>query len=390
MQGKKAVAVFFFSSLFLTILFFTALYLYDPLKLYHKPLKKKYQNRIHSNMREQAAGVINNWEFDSLILGTSIMENSSADEASQKLGGRFVNLSLEGSNYFERHIVLRYALSKKKIDRVIYSLDHLGVVSREGHPTFPVDQWDFLYDDNRFDDFRIYLNNKYMKCLRSFSSSDKCLGRDTGLDRPNAWYMDPFHAARYGGLEKWFQASNTVQIKEVFQAILDTINQIKAGKEIPLEAMEQKMHNVKMYLDETILSPVSRYPDTEFDLILPPYSRIFFAIEAQYDKPMFQLYRESIRYLVSMSQKYPNMKLYGWGDHDFLDDIANYKDLYHYSYEINSWMLDAIKKGEGLLTPESVEGYLHIISEKALQYDLLELGEKIDAYLKKSANPKQK
>jgi len=384
MQSKKVVRIFFLSSLLMAALFFLLLYLYDPLKLYHQPFNKKYANRFHSNMREQAAGVINNWNFDSIVLGTSILENTSANEASRKLGGKFVNISLEGGNYFERNFVLSYALKKKKIAKVIYSLDHLGIVSRKGDPTFPLEKWTYLYDDNPLNDLQIYLNTKYMKCMLSFSNSEKCLGRDVGLDMPNAWFRDHRQAARFGGLERWFQESNSVQIKEAFKTISGTIQKIKEGVVVDFQNNDARVELSKRYLDETILSEVSRYPDTEFILILPPYSRIFFAIEAQYDKPMFHVFKESIRYLARMSKKYPNLKLYGWSDYNFPDDIANYKDLFHYSEKINSWMLDAISRSEGVLTSDNVEKYLSKISEKAQRYDLFELGEKIDTYLRAS------
>jgi len=384
MQSKKVIRIFFLSSLLMTALFFLLLYLYDPLKLYHQPFNEKYANRFHSNMREQAAGVINNWNFDSIVLGTSILENTSANEASRKLGGKFVNISLEGGNYFERNFVLSYALKKKKIAKVIYSLDHLGIVSRKGDPTFPLEKWTYLYDDNPLNDLQIYLNTKYMKCMLSFSNSEKCLGRDVGLDMPNAWFRDHVHAVRFGGLDKWFQASNNFQIKEAFKIIADTIQKIKEGVVVDFRNNDARVEQSKLYLDETILSEVSSYPDTHFILILPPYSRIFFAIEAQYDKPMFRVFKESMRYLARMSKKYPNLKLYGWSDYNFPDDIANYKDLFHYSEKINSWMLDAIEHKEGLLTSGNVEKYLERISEKGENYHLFELGEKIDNYLTSS------
>ena len=74
-------------------------------------------------MRQQAAGIINNYEFDSIILGTSMLENTSAKEAGEKLGGKFMNISLSGSNFYERSFVLEYALRKKEIKKIIYSLD---------------------------------------------------------------------------------------------------------------------------------------------------------------------------------------------------------------------------------------------------------------------------
>jgi hypothetical protein len=316
-----------------------------------------------------------------MILGTSILENSSAKEASQKLGGSFVNLSLEGSNFYERSFVLRYALEKKHISRVLYSLDHLGVASYEGHPGYPIETWAFLYDDDPLNDIRIYLNDKYMKCLRSFSHSDSCLGRDVGLDRPNAWFALPMHAARFGGLAHWFRADEQPQVKEALQTLHKRLEKIIEGESVATAGVNERLAASKAYLDKTLLSLIAQHPETRFDLILPPYSRIVFAMEAQYDKATFQVYKESIRYLVAKSQEYPNLRLYGWGDHDFLDAIENYKDLYHFSPAINSWMLDAIRTDEGHLTPEYLESYLAEITKRAESYDLEELKRRFDHYL---------
>ncbi|WP_302616456.1 hypothetical protein, partial [uncultured Desulfovibrio sp.] len=84
--------------IFLSIL--SILYITDPLQLFHKSFFHK--DKMYYSMREQAAGIINSFEFDSVILGTSMLENTSAREASQKIGGIFVNISLAGSSFYER------------------------------------------------------------------------------------------------------------------------------------------------------------------------------------------------------------------------------------------------------------------------------------------------
>ena len=115
MKNKNIVITFFVSSLLFVIYFFGTLLVYDPLKLFHQPWK--YKEYLQWDMRQQAAGIIKHWDFDSVILGTSIMECTSAKESSQKLGGKFVNISLSGSYFYERAIVLKYLLKHKKIKK---------------------------------------------------------------------------------------------------------------------------------------------------------------------------------------------------------------------------------------------------------------------------------
>ncbi|MEA3456024.1 MAG: hypothetical protein U9R26_05925 [Campylobacterota bacterium] len=381
MENKKIVFTFILSSSILTILFFGVLFLYDPLRLFHKPwLYKEY---LQPNMREQAAGIINNWKFDSIIIGTSIIENSSSREASEELGGSFVNISLAGSSFYERAIVLDYAFRKKRIKKVIFSLDSGGLFGTEkgGKGLYALSNWDYLYDENPWNDLKAYMNSKYLKCLFLPRSKRRCMGKKVDFDRPNAWYIHKVHSEKFGGLDNWFKAKDDVQIKAAFSAILETINAIKLGEARIDPSLETNIVKSRKFLDETLLRFVSKYPGTEFILILPPYSRINDAIIAQYHVSAFERWEASVRYLISKSETYKNLKIYGWGNNAFVDDIANYKDLSHYSHTIDSWILGAIKREEGLLTATNIDKYLELFTEKALNYKLFIVGDKIDNYL---------
>jgi len=380
MNNKRLVFTFIVTSIALVVLFFSILFIYDPLKIFHKPwMNKEY---LQPNMREQAAGIINNWEYDSVILGTSILECTSSKEASNKLGGNFINISLAGSYFFERAIVLKYLLKKKPIKKILYSLDNNGLIDTgKSNGTFKIDSWAYLYDDNPLNDFKVYINNKYLKCLFSLSSKRNCIGRKVNFDRPNSWHESPDQAIRFGGLDNWFKAKENPQIKHAFSMILDSIQNIKKGKINFDNNLALNIKAIKKYIDENLITYIKQYPDTEFILILPPYSRIKFAIDAQYNKSSFEKYKASVKYLVSKSNKFSNLSIYGWGNYSFVDNIANYKDPQHYEYKINSWMLDAISRKEGLLTSTNIDVYLDIFSHKSLNYDLYDLGSKINNYL---------
>lgn len=333
-------------------------------------------------MREQAAGIINHWDFDSIIMGSSMIENTSAKEASSELGGTFVNISLSGSDFFERKIVLDYALRKKEIKKIIFSIDNVGlIIPRKGTPLFDLSKWNYLYDENPFNDFDAYMNDKYLKCIFSFTKKRRCMGEKVDFDRPNAWHNVEIHSAKFGGLDNWFKFKDDAQVKWAFSSILNSLQQLKAGKAILDPYLNENILIAQNHLDDILIKLVSKNPNTQFIFILPPYSRIKYAIDAQYDKATFERYKASIKYLVSKSEIYKNMKIYGWGNEPFVDNIANYKDLNHFEYKINSWMLSAIKDQKGLLTVNNIDHYLQVFTEKSLNYDLLILGNKIEKYL---------
>lgn len=375
--------IFLMTCLLLAVTFFAVLFIYDPLKLFHQPFL--YKQYLQSNMRKQVAGIANNWEYDSIILGTSILECTSAQNASNILGGRFVNISLSGSYFFERAIVLKYVLEKKPIKKVIYSLDTVGLIdTAKSNGTYPIDSWSYLYDNNLFNDFKVYLDNKYIRCLFSPYDKIQCMGKKVDFDRPNTWHTLPSQSARFGGLHNWLNMKNNDQVKNAFDSIIGATKALKQGKKIIDDNLDYNVMKSRRYIDNNLIKYIANYPDTEFLLILPPYSRIKFAIDAQYNQLSFRRYKASIRYLVSKSVQFKNMNVYGWGNHAFVDQISNYKDLIHYEHKINSWMLGAIKRNEGLLTTSNIDSYLRLLTRKSLNYNLFQLGNQIENNLGRS------
>ena len=371
MKNKKIIIIFFVSILVTNFALFVLVYINDPLQLFHIHSNKK---GLVLNARHQVAGIINNYTFDSIILGTSHLENTSAAESSKILGGEFVNISLSGSDFHTRSIVLNYVLKNKKIKIVIFSLDHNGLVNAHMGNT---SDFDFLYDDNILNDIKVYINPKYIFC--SFINAI-CL-HHLDPDRPYAWYKRTRHIKRFGGINNWFKAKNDMKIRNAFKQILKTVQKIKLGKTNIEENYDINLKVSQQYIDDKLILYVSRYPDTEFIFILPPYSKIKFSLDAQYNVSAFKRYKKNIKYLVNQSTKYSNLKIYGWGNHSFVADIKNYKDLTHYEYKINSWMLRAIKRKEGLLTTKNIDRYLKIFTQQSLDYNLVEIGNKIETYL---------
>ncbi len=379
-QYKKLVHIYFYiilaSSLFITIGF----YVYDPLQLFHKPWGREVT--FSKNMRQQVAGITNNYKFDSIILGSSILENTSSNEADEKLGGNFINISLSGSSYYERLVVMDYVFKKHSIKKVFYSLDAAGYIHQQrSYPSYPIELFDYLYDEKKLNDFKAYFNYTFLECLLTFSKSEQCIGLKTTLDKPNDWYNDKGNKERFGGLQKWFEAKNSSAIKSVFKNIVSTTEKIRSGEVLRLENIDLKILKAKHYVDETIIDFARNNPKTEFIMIFPPYSRIYYALWAQYNLPYFEIHKAIIQYFVKKSEELPNLKIYAFGNQNFLDNIANYKDTSHYHPSINSWMLSEIGKDRGRLKKENVNKYLKIITKKAETYDIISTGEKIDTYL---------
>ena len=365
-RARKLVFVLVLTALGPVAALLSALFVYDPLALFHKPWGRP--ETVHKNLRLQAAGVIRHGDFDSVILGTSILENSSAHEASRILGGRFVNLSLSAGDFFERGLVLRKLLETRPVRQVIYSLDFIYLNQRKGYWYYPLSSYDYLYDANPFNDIRAYLNGHFLGCLVHWSHEPACIGRKTDLDRPNAWIGQPEEAERFGGLDAWCRARDNAQIRDVYAKLSEATHAIRAGK---VEAPDpNQVARAIAYLESNLIKWVRKYPKTQFQLVFPPYSRAKLAIWYQYRLGDAETHVAVIRYLARLSGRLPNLHVYGYEDQDFLDDMARYKDMDHFDPGINTLITRSIGRGEHRITPTNVESYIAAARRRAGAYRL--------------------
>lgn len=358
-------------------------WLVDPYRIFHKPWIGNNYYTSDRTMRDAAAGIINTEEFKSIILGSSMAANFSANEASQIWGDRFVNISMDGSGIPERSLVLNYALRKKNLSEVIFSIDGFAQVSES-----PIAPYAFLYDSNRGNDLLIYATNlkpiRYALCRNLIFTSDAlCPNRKNDLESLVEWHSDWEHSKRFGGLNKWLEAKNNGQIKDALKSISDSVRKIESGKVKTVDSrlVERNVARNRKLFNESLLSSAAQYPETRFYLFFPPYSCLNYGILKQSDPQRFEEYIGLLRSVIRDTEKHPNVKIFGFETKDFLDDVANYKDTSHYHQRINSEMLHWMKKGSHELTPSNIEPYIQEITARAANYPLKQIGTQIDTYL---------
>lgn len=365
-------------------------WLIDPYRIFHKPWVRENYYAYDATMRDGAAGIINTEEFDSVILGSSMAANFSATEASQIFGGRFVNISLDGSGLTERSLVLKYAISKKNLTAVIFSLDFS---QRERVEETPIAPYAYLYDDIRANDLLIYTSSpkalRYAFCRNFFIQSDLlCQNKTNDLETLVEWHSNWEHSRRFGGLNKWLESKNDGQIKDALKSVAVSIHTIESGKvkSVDREGVKRATSRNRRVFEDAIVKIVAEHQKTQFYLFFPPYSRLQYAIRKQSDPQSFEEYLETLRIVVNESAQYPNVKVFGFDTESFLDDIANYKDTSHYHQRYNSEILRWMGKRQHQLTASNLDAYINEISERAKNYPLKEIGTQIDAYLMHSTH----
>lgn len=369
-SARRVTRLFLLCAVLPPLCFGALLFAYDPLALWHAPWGR--EATLHKNMRFAAVGAMRRAPFESALLGTSIMENMSAAEASRVLGSRFANLSLTASDYVERRIAIDYLLDVRPVQQLVYSLDKVYLTARRGYTTFPLPTWDFLYDGNRLNDARVYLNGHFLRCLRGWSKAPECVGRAADLDRPNAWADEPEHSLRFGGIDKWCAARTNYQVRDARNDLRKATLRLRGepdGEPAPAE-VAVVVARALAYVEENVVALVRRHPQTRFRMFFPPNSRAQFAIWHQ-SQPHFAAAHEAvIRLMAQRAGELPNLELHGFETEAFLDDIANYKDFVHYAPARDAWLLTAMRDGTHRLGPDNVEAYIAQARQRALGFDI--------------------
>ena len=347
-----------------SMLFILNVYLYDPAQIFHKPYFRK--TTFHGDMRIMAKGIIDLYDFDSYILGTSMLENTSANEANQKLGGKWVNISMHGSSFYERKIVLDYIMMRKKVKRIIYTVDNILEAQT---PDVRLDT--FLYNNTWLDDVLLYTYDKFILCSLSWSQSEKCVGQHRAETIEDSLVKTIYDVqVLYGGVENWLYSFNATKHKErafELKSLLDSKNLI----------VEPQASRIQQNISDNVLGVIKQYHETQFYLLIPTYSRLAYKIPyrtSQYD--------DILLWLVAEIDKLPNAILYGFDDLDYADHIESYRDLTHYNIDMNSMQLDAIRDGTHILTPHNVEKYLNTMRRKIDEYDTKPIIETIESIFK--------
>ncbi|WP_417909396.1 hypothetical protein [Candidatus Electronema sp. PJ] len=362
-------------------------YLFDPWQLFHQPWFRKPV--FISNARFQNAGLINSYEFDSVILGNSMAENFSAKEASAILSGKFVNLSMAGSLFSERQIVLQHLFRKKKVRQVIISLDHLPYVhAGQYSKDMPPEKFVFLYNRNPLDDFRLYFDVQLLRCW-NFMQNNSCWDEIPGSARVKSleelykWF--PYYTKAFGGTKAWCAwTKQSPPFKIFLEEIIRVAASVQKGKkDIWSDALIAECHgNSSSSFDQHLLPFLQEHPDTQFLLFFPPYSRLWYAMQAQYYSGYYQTYQMFVQHVVKTAGKYPNAQIFGFDSQDFTADLANYKDQSHYHKDINAKILHLMAEKSSLLTEANLATYLRETEELAKRYDLQGVAEIFQKCLK--------
>ena len=321
----------------------------DPFQQYRVPAN--HAPRFYrAFQRYEDPGIARNYKYDRAIISSSFMENVSGSEVDRAFGsGRTMNLCLSAMTAYDGGKVLEVALESHALKQVLYNVDYnafSGPPDRVGYGKLPL----YLYDARRWNDYPYLLSSGTLG-----RSIDILLDRKAGTYRTDP--DDPWYWADDGA---GFGARKVVEG-------LDP-NDINARYKQPPRTMEGMWASYEANLEPLVRA----HPGTEFIFIWPPYSILVwidFARRGQLDVSLdFKR-----RFVLAMS-KYPNVRIHDFQARtDWIMDLAEYRDIYHYSPAISSQLVKDVAAGKDLVTPANVDARIAELRTLAATADLAKI-----------------
>lgn len=304
-----------------------AVIIIDPFYHYHGPALNL--KAVVTKAEYQCIGTLRHFDYDSIVLGSSVAENYNNAWFDEAFGASTVKGIKSSAATADLVYYLEEAFEARELKNVFYSLD-LFALDRDPEQNFLDESMPlYLYNTNPFDDIEYLLNKDVL-----FEHIPYLFAMT---------YLDDYDE---GSSYNWAQYK--VFSKE------ETLSHY----ERPEEAQGQKPFQeyggrIDANLD-LIEAVVKKHPETQFYFMFPPYSMLWWDAAERKGETAQHFY--TLQEAAERLLPYENAKLYFFqDDEERITDLDNYMDAVHFTAEINRDMVLQLTKETYRLTPENYE-----------------------------------
>lgn len=334
-KNKKWVISFIVVLLIFLVGTCAATVIIDPYFHYHKPLAG-LQYPIY-NQRYQNNGILKHFDYDAVIIGTSMTENFKASELNELFDVNSIKVPFSGASNKELNDNLAIAIqSNPGIKLIVRGLDYNRLLDSADAMRYDGDSYPgYLYDNIIWNDVK-YFFNKTILFQDTYGVIDRTLSGETTTDFDS-----------YSNWNNYFTFG-----KEAIDA--EYVRAGKAAETTPIT--DEDYQNIEKNISQNVTELAKEHPEIEFYLFFTPYSIYFW--DSLNQAGIAEQYLDAEKYVIELLLKYDNIHLFSFfTEYETICDLNNYKDPLHYSEDINSQILIWMKEGIHELTEENYEEY---------------------------------
>lgn len=287
----------------------------DPFQQYRipGPYPARYYASLH---RYIAPGLAKHAQYDTLLSGSSIVENTRNSAIGRACKGSGLNVAMPALTAREQALIVSTALAAKPLARAILVLDFnafSGAPDQRNPLTGPMPS--YFYDRNPLNDFPYLLSWGVLVKSWRLVTGDRTERFRSDSDAP-WWWAD----------EKRFARDEVVKRLDPHD-----LNRQFQQPQRTLSGMQESFRR-------NLLPLFPAYPHTEFDLVWPPYSIVVWADFVQ--RGQLDVSLDFKRWVFEATEGFPNVRVIDLqGVEAITHDLDRYTDLYHFAPAVNEWLV---------------------------------------------------
>ena len=316
MKRRWAIITLAAAALLLVLCALTV-YIVDPFEHYRESaILPLYDQESYNN-----PGIAKHYDYDAVILGTSMVEMSHPSVIDDCFGVSSVKLPMRGSHTAQMGWQLSHVLNTHELKLAILAVDAYSLM---GPPDDMEEIYDYLWNDSALDDVNYLLN------------LDVLLVKVPRLLRNLGKPLDGKRDAMYQWTDVTFGA----------QSVFDSF-EFMAQQEMtdPDYRLERSTENIERHIE----AYVAAHPETTFKIYMPPYSVAYWYVMTRIGLSE-QQYRSRAR-VCELLLEYPNVEIYDYSSRlEWITKFDHYFDYSHHSGEISDAIMRAMAAGEGSVT----------------------------------------
>ena len=155
MSSKKWFVSLISITMVIVVLLGALQFYLDPLLQYggeRGPLTYRTYNELYCN-----PGIAKNYEYNAVLLGSSIVENTDVNELNELFDCNSIKVPYAGGTSYNHNKILAVCYSSgHKIDKVFWALDEYALTADKDSSRYPLPE--YLYDTNKINDLSYILN----------------------------------------------------------------------------------------------------------------------------------------------------------------------------------------------------------------------------------------
>ena len=313
-QYKKWVITFLLLNAFIFASITALIYLVDPLQQF-RPVKS-YQPVYSYDIRLQIPGIIKNYDYDSLMIGSSTSQNTMISQINSLFNCNCIKLTLPGASAREMSQLFQEAAKYQDIKTVIMGVDFFPYA---GEPDrLRRDYPDYLYNFNITNFYKYFYDGYIVKKVLTKTKWNTFFD-----DKKHKFDMDIFC---YNGHKK------TPSKIKVIQTFFNS-NYTSS------DSSETYLQEARLSFKENFIDNAIKHPNTEFRLFFTPISILDWVRND--NQGNLDAFLEFRKFIAEKCDNLPNVKLYDFQwEVKITHTLENYYDITHYGEEINRYIID--------------------------------------------------